>query len=154
MRRSVAIFHVHPRALVTDVDELEKVAVESCFLARRLEKRSVGPWGAGSHHDPAEVVLGDGPPDLGQPSVRAGKQTVLGYNHIGERLGGLDQRRNVQVTSDIMSTVTDEYPNPERPLVLRQRMAPAFLLQVVYCARKHSFQFLLQPNLVLGAKLL
>ena len=50
---------MHPRALISDVDELEEVLVEACFLAGGPKQWLMGPGGTRRHEDAVQVVVLD-----------------------------------------------------------------------------------------------
>jgi hypothetical protein len=57
---------VYPGALVPDIGQLEKIGIEVGLIDGALEERLMGPWRAGRHHHPVQVVFLDGLFDLGK----------------------------------------------------------------------------------------
>jgi hypothetical protein len=95
--------------VLTDVNELEEVLVQTGFLAGVFEQGLVGAGGARSHNDPIEIVLGDALLDGGQPLFGATVHVVFSVDYIRESAGIFHHLRDAHHPADVVSAVTDKY---------------------------------------------
>ncbi len=72
----------------------------------------MGFGAAGRHHHPVELVLLDDLFHLILGILRAGKQILLGMDHVGQGFGIFGYPFDIHHAGDVHPAVTDENPYP------------------------------------------
>ena len=103
--------HVHPGALIADIDHFNKTFVKAGLPVCILKERFMGPGGAGGHHNAIEFVLDDSIPNQDLCVLGAGVEIILYRDNIRERLCIFLYFMYIYNPSDIVAAMTYEHPN-------------------------------------------
>ena len=99
--------------MLADVDELEKVRVDTRVRAGGPEGRLVRPRSARGDHDAVEPVLGDGGPEVRDAGFRAGVEVLAREDDVRQRRGVFRHGTGVQESGNVRAAVADEDAHPD-----------------------------------------
>jgi hypothetical protein len=104
---------VNPGALITDIDHLEKIRIESCLFTALAEKGLVSSRAAGGNNNTVELLIFDGIFDFVYAGLGTGVEVFFHEYDVGQGFRILGQARAVQITSDVAAAVTDKDSNTD-----------------------------------------
>jgi hypothetical protein len=99
-----------PRTLITNISHLKDISIQPCFPKCFSEQWLMGPWSAGGHHDPVQVIFLYTLLDLLLGILGAGKEISVGHDHIWQGCRIVPHLRDVHDAPNIDASMADKDP--------------------------------------------